>query len=69
MEIIKIKEIIAPHFWDTFNSKQTNQIYKGGRSSTKSSMISINSIQLFKESKLFSSHIKKTSKSTKKVRL
>lgn len=41
MAIVKIKEIIAPHFWDTFNSKQTNQIYKGGRSSTKSSMISI----------------------------
>ena len=38
---IKIKDIIAPHFWNTFNSKKTNQIYKGGRSSTKSSMISI----------------------------
>ena len=41
MTRIKIKDIIAPHFWNTFNSKKTNQIYKGGRSSTKSSMISI----------------------------
>lgn len=41
MPQIRLKEIIAPHFWNTFNSKKTNQIYKGGRSSTKSSMISI----------------------------
>ena len=41
MTRIRIKDIIAPHFWNTFNSKKTNQIYKGGRSSTKSSMISI----------------------------
>ena len=39
--MIKIRDIVAPHFWNTFNSKKTNQIYKGGRSSTKSSMISI----------------------------
>ena len=41
MTRVSIREIIAPHFWNTFNSKKTNQIYKGGRSSTKSSMISI----------------------------
>ena len=38
---VSIRDIIAPHFWNTFNSKKSNQIYKGGRSSTKSSMISI----------------------------
>lgn len=41
MTRVSIRDIIAPHFWNTFNSKKTNQIYKGGRSSTKSSMISI----------------------------
>ena len=38
---IKIKDIIAPHFWKTFKSKKTNQIYEGGRNSTKTSMIAI----------------------------
>jgi phage terminase large subunit len=38
---IKIKDIIAPHFWNTFKSKKTNQIYEGGRNSTKTSMIAI----------------------------
>jgi len=38
---VNIKEIIAPHFWNTFNSKKTNQIYEGGRNSTKTSMIAI----------------------------
>lgn len=38
---VSIRDIIAPHFWNTFNSKKSNQVYKGGRSSTKSSMISI----------------------------
>lgn len=38
---VNIKNIIAPHFYNTFNSKKTNQIYKGGRNSTKSSMIAI----------------------------
>lgn len=38
---VRIRNIIAPHFWNTFNSKKINQIYKGGRSSTKSSMIAI----------------------------
>jgi len=39
--IIRIRDIIAPHFWNTFNSKKTNQIYSGGRNSTKTSMIAI----------------------------
>lgn len=39
--IVKVKNIIAPHFWNTFNSKKTNQIYEGGRNSTKTSMIAI----------------------------
>lgn len=38
---VKIKDIIAPHFWNVFNSKKTNQIYEGGRNSTKTSMIVI----------------------------
>ena len=38
---IRIKDIIAPHFWATFKSKKTNQIYEGGRNSTKTSMIAI----------------------------
>lgn len=41
MTKIKIRDIIAPHFWNVFNSRKTNQIYKGGRNSTKSSMIAI----------------------------
>jgi len=40
-EAIDIKNIIAPHFYNTFNSKKPHQIYKGGRGSTKSSMISL----------------------------
>lgn len=40
-ETIDIKDIIAPHFYQTFNSKKPHQIYKGGRGSTKTSMISI----------------------------
>ncbi len=36
-----VRDIIAPHFWNVFNSKKTNQIYKGGRNSTKSSYIAI----------------------------
>ena len=38
---VNIRDIIAPHFYNTFNNKKSNQVYKGGRSSTKSSMISI----------------------------
>ena len=40
-ETIDIKNIIAPHFYNTFNSKKPHQIYKGGRGSTKTSMLSI----------------------------
>ena len=41
MEQIRIKNIIAPHFWNTFNSRKINQIYQGGRNSTKTSMIAL----------------------------
>ena len=34
---ISIKNIIAPHFWGTFNSKTPHQIDQGGRGSTKTS--------------------------------
>lgn len=36
-EVIDIKNIIAPHFWNTFNSKKAHQIDDGGRASTKTS--------------------------------
>ena len=39
--VIDLKNIIAPHFYQTFNSKKPHQIYKGGRGSTKTSMIAI----------------------------
>ena len=41
MNQVRIKNIIAPHFYPVFNSKKTNQIYEGGRNSTKTSMIAI----------------------------
>jgi phage terminase large subunit len=41
MERINLKEIIAPHFWNTFNSTKPHQIYAGGRASTKTSQIAI----------------------------
>lgn len=41
MKTINIKNIIAKHFYKTFNSKIENQIYEGGRNSTKTSMIAI----------------------------
>lgn len=41
MPQIRLKEIIAPHFWNTFNSKITHQIDKGGRGSTKTSKNSL----------------------------
>ena len=40
-ETVDIKDIIAPHFYNTFNSKKSHQIYAGGRASTKTSMLSI----------------------------
>lgn len=43
METIKVnlREIIAPHFYSTFNSKKRHQIDKGGRGSTKTSKNSL----------------------------
>ena len=41
MAQVRIKNIVAPHFWTTFNSKKTHQIDKGGRGSTKTSKNSI----------------------------
>ena len=41
MAQVRIKNIIAPHFWPTFNSKITHQIDLGGRGSTKTSKNSI----------------------------
>lgn len=38
---INIEDIIAPHFYRTFNSRKTNQVYQGGRNSTKTSMIAL----------------------------
>ena len=40
-DVIDLKTIIAPHFWNTFNSKKEHQIYAGGRASTKTSMLAI----------------------------
>jgi len=40
-EIISLKEIVAPHFWETFKSKKPHQIDKGGRGSTKTSKNSL----------------------------
>lgn len=45
MEQIRIRDIIAPHFYGVFNSKKTNQVYKGGRNSTKSSYIAIKIVE------------------------
>lgn len=38
---MKLSELIAPSFWNTFNSKKPRQIDKGGRGSTKTSKNSI----------------------------
>jgi len=48
MEQVRIKDIVAPHFWNTFNTKITHQIDKGGRGSTKTSKNGIK-ISLFCE--------------------
>ena len=34
---MKLSSIIAPSFWNTFNSKKSRQIDEGGRGSTKTS--------------------------------
>ena len=36
-QIINVKDLIAPHFYRTFNSKKPHQIDDGGRASTKTS--------------------------------
>lgn len=38
---MRISELIAPSFWNTFNSKKPRQIDKGGRGSTKTSKNSL----------------------------
>lgn len=38
---VNIRDLIAPHFWNTFNSKKAHQIYAGGRASTKTSQLAI----------------------------
>ena len=38
---MKISNLISKSFYNTFNSKKTHQIYKGGRGSTKTSMCSL----------------------------
>ena len=38
---MRLSELIAPSFWNTFNSKKPRQIDKGGRGSTKTSKNSI----------------------------
>ena len=48
MSQVRLKEIVAPHFWSNFNSKITHQIDKGGRGSTKTSKNGIK-ISLFCE--------------------
>ena len=40
-ETIRLKNILAPHFYKSFNSKKMYQIYLGGRGSTKTSMCSL----------------------------
>ena len=40
-QVVDLKDLIAPHFYNTFNSKKPHQIYKGGRGSTKTSMIAL----------------------------
>lgn len=34
---VRLKDLIAPHFWETFKSKKPHQIDKGGRGNTKTS--------------------------------
>lgn len=40
-KVVKLKNIIAPHFWKTFKSRKRHQIYEGGRGSAKTSMAAI----------------------------
>ena len=35
MARVSIRDIVAPHFWNTFNSKKTHQIDKGEEEALK----------------------------------
>ena len=49
---MKLSSLIAPSFWNTFNSKKPRQIDKGGRGSTKTSKNSLKvNIHCLKEEK------------------
>lgn len=39
--VVRIRDIIAPHFYKSFNTKKVHQIYEGGRGSTKTSFDAI----------------------------
>lgn len=39
---IRLKDIIAPHFWNIFNNLKVHNVIYGGRGSTKTSMIALN---------------------------
>lgn len=39
---IRLKDIIAPHFWNIFNNLKIHNVIYGGRGSTKTSMIALN---------------------------
>ena len=41
MATVSIRDIIAPHFWNIFNSKSSYMILEGGRGSTKTSLASL----------------------------
>ena len=41
-EDIRLKNIIAPHFWNIFNNLKVHNVIYGGRGSTKTSMIALN---------------------------
>lgn len=40
-KVIRLTEIVAPHFWKDFKSRLRHQIYDGGRGSTKTSMAAL----------------------------
>lgn len=61
---IKIRELIAPHFWNSFKSKALHQIDQGGRGSTKTSKNALKiCYHLLKEKPCSAICIRKTQKS------
>ena len=38
---IRLRDVIAPHFWSVFNHFKMHNIIYGGRGSTKTSMIAL----------------------------